>query len=855
MPFDLSNQQIPNMTLTGLTDQQMPQQDPSMGNEMMGVAEPMPPQKDHFRNLVPELDPVEVRELEKKLWPKIKKAREGSSEKASNFASVIKLMSVKIPTPGGTGGSTTQTFGTGGEDGFIKNSGSRDLFSTALIETAMNICFSALTILFLKDKKFDAYVGSHLAGQQGVKEVCDRVIAWCDAYFSKEMLPGYRQKLATSLLYAITDGEGVRKVYHTPNRGYPDAALLKPGDFFYTEEDTSFFSVRGFVHMYQITRGEMLRKIESGEWTKLFTAPMNELGNDAGKRVLHDETAKQTGRMVAETDEYDEDFSEIYNGYEYYNDLHIESDPDRQPNDPYDLPYTVQLGDEGIITHIRHNYDVDSPLRLALSDYVKYSLLPSYDEYHYGLVNVCGQKAKASTVIQRSLVDSSLLANASTGFIAPTGRVTDRTFDLKPGQFNSLPHSEADMTKAISYMPFHDPNPVVLQLMQQLENEIKQFGHVVNQDMVTLASRAPATSLLAVLNRMEQLPNAILQGIYDSFSQELRIFKRKFFEWLPPQEMLTIHWQGEILQICKEDFSPGLEIVPCGQHSVESTAYKMMRSQLLLDQAKEMPQFHNIPFVLTKLYQDMGLKEQEISQIIINPNAPQPPPPSMDPLTENAHILTSKPVKAYIEQNHEAHITVHSLLLNHPDPQVISAAQAHMKEHEAMQMMVQLQQMAGVQIPQQPSQLPPDQENQLAVALAQAAQEMQHQQQQQKPIDPGLIKLEEIKMKRETAGIEAEIAMKKLEVESNKNHIQSEIEALKLAIHAQQEVRENLQLELQAHSGQLDDEIKKHNQQLDHLTGQLESLQKVLEISEKEMQLSLSSNQSGDTLEQEQAGE
>lgn len=850
MNSDLSNQPIPNMTLSDLNS--LDQYGQQQQNQLpMQQVYPIKPQKDHFRNLLRELDPSEVKEIERKIWPKIKKAREANSERAANFASIIKLMSVKIPNAGGSNASTTQTFGTGGEDGFIKNSGSRDLFSTALIETAMNLCLSAVTILLLKDKKFDAYVGSHLAGQQGVKEVCDRVINWCDAYFTKELLPGYRQKLATSLLYSITDGEAMRKIYHTPNRGYPDASLLKPGDYFYTEEDKSFYSIRGFVHMYQITRGEMMRKIESGEWVHPFTAPINALGNDDGKRELRDEIAKQTGRVAANADEYDEDFSEMFNGYEYYNDLHIDSDPDISEDDPYELPYTLQMGDEGVLTSIRHNYELDSPLKMPIFDYVRYYLLPSYDEYYYGLVNVCGQKAKAATVIQRSVVDASLLANASTGFIAPTGRITDRTFDLKPGQFSSLPHSEADMSKAISYMPFHEPNPVVLQLMQQLENDIRQFGHVVNQDMVNLASRAPATSLLAVLNRMEQLPNAILQGVYDSFSQELRIFKRKFYEWLPDNQMLTVQWQGEILHICKEDFSPSLEIVPCGQHSMESTAYKMMRSQLLLDQAKELPQFHNLPFVLSKLYEDLGFKQNEIQQIIVNPNVQQPPPPSMDPLTENAHMLTGKPVKAYLEQNHQAHMTVHSLLLNHPDPQLIAAAQAHIKEHEAMQMMIQLQQMAGVQVPQQPSQLPPDQENQLAIALATAASHMQQQQEQEKPIDPNVIKLEEIKMKKETAMIEADIAMKKLEVESNKNHVQAEIEALKLAIHAQQEVRENIQLELASHSNMWDSEIKKHNLQLDHLTGQLESLQKMLEISEKEKQMSLSSNSLSDTIQQD----
>lgn len=856
MFLDSSNPQAPNMMSNDMINPHAmgAPVEAGMPDHPQTSVEVLPPAKDHFRNLLSELDPADVRELEKRIWPKIKKGRDANQDVADNFGAVLKLMSVKMPSKSG-GTSTTQTFGSGGgqDEGYIKGSGAKDLFSTALIETAMNICFSALTILFLRDKKFDAVVGSHLAGQPGVQEVCDRVVKWCDAYFAKELLPGYRQKMATSLLYAITSGDAMRKIYHSPSRGYPDAALLKPGDFFFTEEDKSFYHIRGFVHSYQISREEMERKVKSGEWEKYFTASIR---SDSSKQSFEDELAAQTGRLSVSSEEFDEDFDEMFEGYEYYNDLYLGSDPDLKEGDPDEVPYTIQMGDEGVITSIRHNYSLDDPLKFPLNDYVRYSLLPSYGDYAYGLVNVCGQKARASTVAQRSLVDAAVLSNSPTGFISPVGRVTERTFDLKPGHFNTLSNSENDVGKSISYMPVQEPSPVVLQLIQQLENEIKQFGHVVNQEMVNLASSAPATSLLAVLQRMEQLPNAILQGIYDSFSQELRVFKRKFYEWLPNQQMLTIQWQGEILNISKDDFSPSLEIVPCGQYSIESGAYKMMRAQLMLEQAKELPQFHNMPYVLTKLYEDVGFKKNELEQIIINPHAQQPPPPSMDPLTENTHILTGKPVKAYLEQDHQAHMTVHTLLLQQQgDPQTLAATHAHIKEHEALQMMVQLQQVSGVQVPQQPSQLPPEQENQLAVALAEGAKKMQQAQQQHQPIDPGMIKLEEIKMKKETAMIEAEVAMKKLEVETNKNHINAEIDALKLAIHAQQEVRENLQLELASHSDLMDAEIKKHNLQLDHLTGQLEGLQKILEISEKERQMSLAPSQNSDTIEQVQTGE
>ena len=861
MNEDLLNQQAQSMIPSNMIDggMGMPPQDMGGMTPMHQMPAPVQPQihhaevyqappKDFFRNLIPELDPEDVAALQKKLWPKIKKGSDSNKDVASNFASFLKLMSVKAPSQSGSG-SVTQTLGNG-DDSYIKGSGSMELFSTALIETAMSICFNVLTILFLRDKKFDTIVGSHLEGNPDIAVVTERVVKWCDAYFTKELLPEYRHKLATSLLYAITDGDAMRKIYHCPNRGYPDAALLEPGDFFFTEEDRSFYHIRGFVHAYRITLSEMERKLDSGEWSSMFDKPISA---DDRKEGFKAKLKEQTGRTLdSGNDEYDEDFAEIFQGYEYYNDLHIASDPDRKEGDPHEIPYTIQVGEEGVITSIRHNFDENDPLKFPFNDYIRYSFMPSYDEHSYGLMNICGQKARAATILQRGLVDNALLANTPTGFIAPSGRVTDRTFDFKSGKFFTAPNSEGDLSKSISYMPHNEASPVILQLMQQLEGEIRQFSHVVSQDMVNLATQAPGVNLLAILQRMEQLPNAILQGFYDSFSQELGVFKRKWFEWLPAQQMFSIQWRGELLNICKEDFSPGLEIIPCGQFSGESTAYKLMRSQLILDQAKSMPQNHNLPQVLVRLYSDLGLKDDEIKKIVVIPdNSPPPPPPSMDPLTENTFLLQSKPVKSYIEQEHQAHITVHSLLLNHSDPQVIAATQAHIKEHEADLMFLQLQMASGVQVPQPgqgapggqpqqpggPSQLPPDQENQLALVLAAGAEKMKQHEQQNKPIDPGLIKLEEIKMKKETAMLDAEIAMKKLSVEDAKVHIDAEVESLKAAIHAQEQVRENIRLELEFQSHHFDNEIKQHNQQLDHLTAQLEGLQKVLNIHQQEQSI------------------
>jgi hypothetical protein len=64
----------------------------------------------------------------------------------------------------------------------------------------------------------------------------------------------------------------------------------------------------------------------------------------------------------------------------------------------------------------------------------------------------------------------------------------------------------------------------------------------------------------------------------------------------------------------------------------------------------------------------------------------------MDPVSENQNILMGKPVKAFLYQDHEAHITVHMTAMNDPKIQQLlqgnpmaqmmqSQMMAHINEH------------------------------------------------------------------------------------------------------------------------------------------------------------------------------
>ena len=132
-----------------------------------------------------------------------------------------------------------------------------------------------------------------------------------------------------------------------------------------------------------------------------------------------------------------------------------------------------------------------------------------------------------------------------------------------------------------------------------------------------------------------------------------------------------------------------------------------------------------------------------------------------DPVTENMDAMTGKPLKAFIYQDHEAHIAVHMALGQDPKmaqmigqnpmaQQITASLQAHIMEHVAFQYRREIEKQLGVALPPLPQDdteeydLPAELEVQIAQVSAVAAQrllqkdqaEMQAQQAQQQAQDP-----------------------------------------------------------------------------------------------------------------------
>jgi hypothetical protein len=158
-------------------------------------------------------------------------------------------------------------------------------------------------------------------------------------------------------------------------------------------------------------------------------------------------------------------------------------------------------------------------------------------------------------------------------------------------------------------------------------------------------------------------------------------------------------------------------------------------------------------------------------------------------------ILTAKPVKAFMYQDHEAHIAVHMAAIQDPkiaammgqNPMaqtIMAAAAAHISEHVAFQYRREIEKQLGSSLPHPEEQLPEELEVRLSQLTAQAAgrllqkdqQEAAAQQAAQQAQDPLIqmqqkelaIKEQEVQIKREKAQFDMQLRQKDLELKGTK---------------------------------------------------------------------------------------
>ena len=537
----------------------------------------------------------------------------------------------------------------------------------------------------------------------------------------------YDPEMDQMLFYLPLSGSTFKKCYFDPAMGRIVSRFIRSEDLVVPYSATDLHTSPRITHRMSMTEND-LRKLQlSGFYLDTdMNAPMYNDGDDSVQSKINEiDGVTRTGEQ------------EDYTLLECHVELDIEgfehTDSEGEPTG-LALPYIVTIcKDTNDVLAIRRNYLENDPMRKKIEYFTHFKFLPGLGFYGFGLIHMIGGVTRSSTAILRQLIDAGTLANLPAGFKARGLNIQRSDDPVQPGEWRDVDTPGGTIRDSFMPLPYKEPSPTLANLLGLLVESGQRFASVMEQNTGDGNSEAPVGTTVALLEKGQKVISSIHKRMHYAQRSEFKILKRLFGEYLPPEYPYQV--QGAQQTVFAEDFNNSVNVIPVCDPNIFSTTQRIILAQTQLQMAQSAPQLHNMKEAFRKMYIALNIKD--IDDILI----PDIPPAPKDPIQENMDAVMSMPLKAFIQQNHDAHIQAHVAFMQNPqnqqNPQVMGGLQAHIQEHQALKYRMQVEEMLGqqgMQLPQpgpdgQMPQLPPEMESQIAMAAAQVTQEITGQAQ------------------------------------------------------------------------------------------------------------------------------
>jgi hypothetical protein len=406
-----------------------------------------------------------------------------------------------------------------------------------------------------------------------------------------------------------------------------------------------------------------------------------------------------------------------------------------------------------------------------------------------GLIHIIGGYARAGTSLIRQLVDAGTLANLPGGLKARGLRVKGDDTPIAPGEFRDVDIPSGSIKDNIMTLPYKEPSQVLMGLLNQITDEARRLGSIADMKISDMSAQSPVGTTLALLERQLKIMGAVQARVHNSMKEEFKLLKNIIRDNMP--EDYDYEPMGGDPTIKQADYDI-VEVIPVSDPNSSTMAQRIMQYQAVMQLAQQAPQIYNLPVLHRQMIEVLGVKNAEKLVPVDDDQKPR------DPISENMAFLNGEPTKAFIYQDHDAHIAAHSTFMQDPmiaqqmgqNPmaqQMMAAIQAHIAEHLAFLYRKKIEEQLGVPLPAPDSELPEDVEVQLSQLVAQAsaqllqqnmamAQQQKNQQMQQDPLIQMQqaelqIKAQEAQTRAQKTQADIQLAQQKLQLEAQRMQV------------------------------------------------------------------------------------
>jgi hypothetical protein len=591
-------------------------------------------------------------------------------------------------------------------------------------------------------------------------------------YELTEVMQEYRPEQEKLLWSLPITGSAFKKVYYDPSLGRQVAMFISAEDMVVPYGASSLESAERVTHVMRKTPNEIAKLQAAGFYSDVdLGEPSNDLDD------IEKQKAEDQGMSALQDDRY-----RILEMHVHLDLPGFEAKDEKGEATGIALPYVVTVDKAtGTILAIRRNWYEDDVLNLKRQHFVHYQYVPGFGFYGYGLIHLIGGYTKSATMLIRQLVDAGTLSNLPGGLKTRGLRIKGDDTPIAPGEFRDVDVPSGSIRDNILPLPYKEPSQVLYTLFNQIVQEGRSFVSAGDLNVSDMSANAPVGTTLALLERTLKVMSAVQARLHYSMRQEFKLLKVIIADYTP-EEYDYEPVEGS-RRAKKSDYDM-VEVLPVSDPNAATMAQKIVQYQAVIQLAQGAPQLYNLPLLHRQMIEVLGIKNANKLVPIEDDQKPT------DPVQENMNLINGKPVKAFIEQDHQAHIAVHMAAMQDPKmaqligqnpmaQQIQAAAMAHINEHMAFEYRKQIELQLGVSLPteEENENMEPEVAAKVAQMAAQAAQrllqqnqaEAAQQQAQAAAQDPVIqLQQQEMAIKEKEANARIEQGNRKLDIEEKR---------------------------------------------------------------------------------------
>ena len=508
-----------------------------------------------------------------------------------------------------------------------------------------------------------------------MEEQARRVREFMNYQVTQEM-PEYFPDLDQMLFHLPLIGHTFKKVWWDANMDRQCSQFVKAEDFVVAPESKDLYTSPRYSHIIRMPKNDFNKYVQNG-----YYLPTSYFGD----------TADPVDDVIGEIEGVDEYMDDAQDKVMTLIEMHVYAlfdGIDGQMVDEDDdsavaLPYVVTIDyDNQRIVSVRRNWHQDDEEKKRRDWFVSYKFLPGLGFYGFGLYHMIGGLGKAATGSLRALLDSAAFANMQGGFKL-RGRVNGGDIQVNPGEFVDLDSTVDDVNKAIMPLPFKEPSSSLFSLLGYIVEAGQRFASTADLNVGDVNPNAPVGSTVALIEQGSKAFSAIHKRLHYAQGQEFKLLAALNADNLPDEFSFSHAGAAEI--IYRSDFDDRIDVIPVSDPNIFSTAQRIAQAQAVLEMARSAPQLHDLYEAYKRMYE--AIRIPNIDEILKKPEEAV----QMDPIDENMSVMYGKPIRAFPEQDHDAHIAVHMQFLQDPSLAGNPGAKkmqpiliAHIAEHIAL---------------------------------------------------------------------------------------------------------------------------------------------------------------------------